>query len=77
MALVIQAQKDVANDEDAEIQALANYTHAKIFFDQALGRTLEVNHISMKEAIDGRVARESFLPPTIAPDAEKKPGQRQ
>ena len=62
MALVIQAQKDLAADQDAEVQAMANYTHAKIVFDSAMGRTLEVNHISMKEALDGRVERESFLP---------------
>jgi outer membrane protein len=67
VALVIQAQKDLANDQDAEVEAMANYTHAKIFFDAAMGRTLEVNHISMKEAVDGRVARESVLPPSLPP----------
>jgi outer membrane protein len=65
VALVIQAQKDLANDQDAEVQAMANYTHAKIFFDSAMGRTLDVNHISMKEAMDGRVERESFLPANL------------
>jgi outer membrane protein len=67
VALVIQAQKDLVNDQDAEVQAMANYTHAKIFFDAAMGRTLEVNHISMKEAMDGRVARESLLPANLPP----------
>ena len=63
VALVMQAQKDLANTQDAEVQAMANYTHAKIFFDQAMGRTLQVNHISMQEAVSGKVQRESFLPP--------------
>jgi hypothetical protein len=27
-----------------------------------MGRTLEVNHISMQEALDGRVERESAIP---------------
>jgi hypothetical protein len=45
------------------VQATANYTHAKIGFDDAMGRTLEVNHISMDEAVSGRVQRESFIPP--------------
>lgn len=67
VALVIQAQKDLATDQDAEVQAMANYTHAKIFFDTAMGRTLEVNHISMQEALDGRVARESSIPPGVRP----------
>ncbi len=67
VALVIQAQKDLATDQDAEVQAMANYTHAKIFFDSALGHTLEVNHISMKEALDGHVERQSFLPANLPP----------
>jgi len=28
----------------------------------AMGRTLDVNHISMQEAVAGRVARESVVP---------------
>jgi len=71
VALVIQAQRDLAVDQDAEVQAMANYTHAKIFFDSAMGRTLEVNHISMKEAAEGRVERESFLPANLP----AKPGE--
>jgi len=67
VALVIQAQKDLATDQDAEVQAMANYTHAKIFFDTAMGRTLEVNHISMQEALDGHVARESAIPAGVRP----------
>ena len=57
VTLVIQAQRDLANDEDAEVQAMANYTHAKIAFDLAMGRTLDVNHISMQEAVNGHVAQ--------------------
>ena len=62
VAQVIQSQKDLAADQDAEVQAMANYTHARIGFDLAMGRTLEVNHISMEEAIAGQVQRESALP---------------
>jgi len=29
--------EDLAGDQDAEVQAMANYTHAKIFFDSAWG----------------------------------------
>ncbi len=71
VALVIQAQRDLAVDQDAEVQAMANYTHAKIFFDSAMGRTLEVNHISMKEAAEGRVERESFLPANLPAKPEE------
>lgn len=66
VALVIQAQKDLAADQDAEVQALANYTHARIAFDLALGRTLDVNHISLAEATEGRVARRSVIPPSVS-----------
>jgi outer membrane protein TolC len=67
---VIQAQKDLVNDQTLEAQAMANYTHAKINFDQAMGRTLDVNHVSMEEAASGHVARESILPATLP--GEKK-----
>ena len=63
VALVIQAQQQLASDQDAEVQAMANYTHAKIAFDEAMGRTLEVNRISMEEAVAGYVQRESSIPP--------------
>jgi outer membrane protein len=62
VAQVIQSQKDLAADQDAEVQAMANYTHARIAFDLAMGKTLEVNHISMDEAIVGQVQRESVIP---------------
>jgi hypothetical protein len=51
---------------------MANYTHAQIAFDQALGRTLEVNHITLSEAMSGHVARISTLPATL-PSTEVKP----
>ena len=81
VALVIQAEKDLVGTQDGEVQAMANYTHAKIAFDQALGRTLDVNHISMQEAASGRVQRESFLPPElpakpVGPAAKRPEGLR-
>jgi outer membrane protein TolC len=62
IALVVQSQRDLANNQEAEIQAMANYTHAKIAFDDAVGQSLEVNNISMAEAAAGRVAHESAIP---------------
>ena len=60
--VVVQAQRDLSVAQTAEVQAMANYTHAKIAFDQAVGQTLDVYNISMEEAVSGRVARESTLP---------------
>jgi outer membrane protein len=63
--LVIQAQNDLSTDQTAEIQAMANYTHAKIAFDQSVGQALEMNHISMEEAKTGHVARQSSIPESV------------
>jgi outer membrane protein len=52
----------LASDQSAEVQAMANYTHAKIAFDEAVGQTLDVNNISMEEAAAGRVDRDSTIP---------------
>ena len=59
---MVQAQRDLTADQSAEIQSMANYTHAKIAFDENTGQTLDVNRISMEEAISGRVARVSSIP---------------
>jgi outer membrane protein TolC len=62
---VVQDQQNVASAESAETQAIANYSHARIAFDQALGTTLDVNHVSVEEALSGHVARKSVLPPNL------------
>jgi outer membrane protein TolC len=62
---VIQDQRDLATSESSETQAMANYTHAQIALDQALGSTLEVNHISLDEALEGQLARPSELPANL------------
>ena len=60
---VVQDQRDLANAQSAEVQAMANYSHAKISFDQAMGSTLESNNVSVAEAISGHVSiRPSTLP---------------
>ena len=59
---VIQDQRDLASSQSSETQAMANYTHARISLDQALGTTLEVNNISLDEALRGQLARPSELP---------------
>jgi len=64
-SLVIQAQRDLSTAQSGETQAMANYTHAKIGFDEAIGQTLELNHISFQEAKEGRVARQSTIPDNV------------
>jgi outer membrane protein TolC len=71
---VVQDQQTLASAQSTEQQSLANYSHARIQFDQALGTTLEVNHISIDEALAGRVMQPSSLPATLPPSAqEQKP----
>src|SRR5579872_3702216 len=60
--LLVQAQRDLAQDQSAEVQATANYTHAKVAFDEAVGQTLDVNGISIEEARSGHVAWQSSIP---------------
>ena len=68
-ALVIQTQRDVVAAESEQVQSMANYTHARIALDQAVGTTLERNDIGMAEAVSGQVDRHSTLP---AAQPEKK-----
>jgi outer membrane protein len=78
---VVQDQQTLAAAQSAEQQALANYSHARIAFDQAMGTTLEVNHISIDEALSGKVADKSVLPdklpppPQVDPNAAAPPNQ--
>jgi outer membrane protein len=59
---VVQDQRDLATARNTEVQAMANYTHAQVAFDRALGRTLEVYHVTLSEALAGRINRPSSIP---------------
>jgi len=52
---VIQQQRDLTAAQYAEISALVSYSSARIALDQALGETLENNHISIAAAREGRI----------------------
>jgi outer membrane protein len=67
---VIQDQQSLGAAQTTEVEALANYSHARIAFDQAMGTTLDVNHISIDEALAGKVARQSVLP-AVLPNPEQ------
>jgi outer membrane protein TolC len=65
---IVLDQQNVATAESAETQALANFSHARIGLDSAMGRTLEANHISFDEALAGTISRPSQLPATLPAD---------
>jgi hypothetical protein len=68
---VIQDQRDVAAALSSEIQAIANFTHARIAYDDALGKTLEVNNVVVSDALKGRVATISSLPAELPKGANQ------
>jgi outer membrane protein len=72
---VVQDQRDLAAASSMVTQAMATYTHARITLDQALGRTLEVNHVAIAEAQSGHMSKPSALP-TNLPTGDK-PGEKQ
>lgn len=59
---VVAARTTLLNAQLSEVQALAAFGRARVALDQTLGETLEVNHISIEEALSGRVSRESKAP---------------
>jgi outer membrane protein len=65
---IVLDQQNLASAESSQVQALASYSHARIGLDQALGRTLEANHITFDEALAGTVARPSELPASLPKD---------
>jgi outer membrane protein len=70
---VIQDQRDLATAQGTEVQAEATYIHSRIAFDQALGRTLTANNVSLTEALEGKVKRVSGIPENLpnAPEENK------
>jgi outer membrane protein len=59
---IVTDQQNLATAASQETQALANYSHARIAFDVSMGTTLDVNHVSIAEALAGRSSYKSVLP---------------
>jgi len=62
---VILTQRDLIAAQGTELRALANLEEAKANYERALGRTLEVNHVTIAEAKSGEVERETLIPGTL------------
>jgi hypothetical protein len=63
--IVIQTQRDLITAQAAEIRALANLEEAKASYERAVGRTLEVNHVTVADAKSGDVDRDTLIPGTL------------
>src|SRR5216683_3176521 len=63
--LVIQTQRDLINAQGTELRALANLAEAKANYERAVGRTLEVNQVTIADAKSGEAERETLIPGTL------------
>jgi len=63
--LVVQQQRDLATAQSTEVAALAAYSNARVALNQTVGTTLQVNNVSLQEAITGHVGRSSTLPSSL------------
>lgn len=59
---VIQAQRDLATSQGAEVTAMANFMRAKTQLELVTGQTLQEHNIKMYEAKTGSVARSADIP---------------
>ncbi len=64
---VVVEQRDLATAQAAELSALASYQSARISLDQTTGETLEANHVSLTEALTGKISTPSSLPQPLPP----------
>ena len=63
--LVIQTQRDLITAQGTEIRALADLEEAKANYERALGRTLDVNHVTIANAKSGEIDRDTLIPGTL------------
>jgi outer membrane protein TolC len=59
---VVTSRRTLLTAQLTEVAALASYMRARVGLDQTLGETLEANHVSLEEALNGKMSRESKLP---------------
>jgi outer membrane protein len=62
---VIQTQRDLITAQGNELRALANLQEAKASYERALGRTLDVNRVTIADAKSGDIERETQIPGTL------------
>jgi outer membrane protein len=63
--LVIQTQRDLINAQGNELRALADLVEAKANYERAVGRTLEVNRVTIADGKSGEAERETLIPGTL------------
>jgi outer membrane protein len=62
---VILTQRDLISAQAAELRALADLVEAKANYERAVGRTLEVNRVTIADAKHGHIERDTLIPGTL------------
>ena len=62
---VILTQRDYVAAQGTELRALADLVEARANYERAVGKTLEVNHVTIAKAESGDVDRETLIPGTL------------
>jgi outer membrane protein len=71
---VVLRSRDLTAAQGTELRAKVNLEEALVNFNQAMGRTLEVNRITMADALRGKVYRDRQIPGT--PDNDSPIGAK-
>jgi outer membrane protein len=71
---VVLRSRDLTAAEGTELRAKVNLEEALVNFNQAMGRTLEANRITVADALRGKIYREKLIPGT--PDADSPIGAK-
>src|SRR5580693_8821667 len=71
---VVLRSRDLTSAQGTALRAQANLAEALVNFNQAMGRTLEVNRITMADALRGKIYREKQIPGT--PDNDSPIGAK-
>jgi outer membrane protein TolC len=62
---VILTQRDLVTAQGAELRAMANLLEAKAQYERAVGRTLDVNRVTIADAKHGEVEKDTLIPGTL------------
>jgi len=62
---VILTQRDLITAQGNELRALANLAEAKANYERALGRTLEVNNVTLAGNKKGTIEKDTLIPGTL------------
>ncbi len=55
---IVRAQQALVAAQSAEVAARSAYVHTRVALDQALGETLEINHVTLEQGESGRIEQQ-------------------